>query len=252
MTQELRSVKNALTILKCFSPEKNTLGVTEISNMTGLAKSTVSRTLATLAQEGFVRKATDQQSYILGFAIINLAGISLSSMRIQQEVSPALSQLVVHTNESGHIAILDGMDIIYIQKAESSIHTKMKTHLGSRNPAHATSSGKLLLAYQGDQTVAGLSENPLPAYTSETITNPYKLKEELETIRQNRFAYSKDELTEGVSSVAVPVIDYTGIVVASIALVGATARFTPKKISEFASLLKQAARESSHNLGYSH
>ncbi|MBL1223609.1 IclR family transcriptional regulator [Enterococcus sp. BWR-S5] len=250
MSQELQSVKNALIILKCFSTEKSKLRVTEISTLTKLSKSTVSRTLATLASEGFVRKSSDGQAYVLGLAILSLAGITLSSMRIQQELAPALSQLVVRTNESGHIAILDGMEIVYIQKDESSIHTKMKTHLGRRNPAHATSSGKLLLAYQEPSFWDKIIENKLTAYTADTITNPFKLKEELAQIRSSGVAYSKNELTENVSSIAVPVRDYTGTVVASISLVGATTRFTTKKINELIPLLKQAAMESSKNLGY--
>lgn len=250
MSQELQSVKNALQILQCFSTEKSKLRVTEISKQTNLSKSTVSRTLATLASEGFVRKSSDSQSYVLGLTILSLAGITLSSMEIQQELAPALNQLVVRTNESGHIAILDGMEIVYIQKDESSIHTKMKTHLGRRNPAHATSAGKLLLAYQEPAFWEKIIENNLMAYTADTITNPFKLKEELKQIRASGFAYSKDELTENVSSIAVPVRNYTGTVVASLSLVGSTARFTTKRISELVPLLKQAAKESSRNLGY--
>lgn len=250
MSQELQSVKNAGTILKCFSVEKNKLRVSEIAQQTGLAKSTVSRTLATLKNEGFVRKAADGQAYVLGLSILSLAGVALSSMRIQQETAPALSQLVVRTKESGHIAILDGMEIVYIQKEESAIHTKMKTHLGRRNPAHATSSGKLLLAYQDEAFLEKFMKNNLEAYTSSTITNPYKLMEELKKIETSGYAYSKDELSEDVSSIAAPIRNYTQTVVASLSLVGSTSRFTPKRINEMIPLLTQAAKESSRNLGY--
>lgn len=250
MSQELQSVKNALIILKCFTVENDRLQVTEISQLTGLAKSTVSRTLSTLMSEGFVRKSKDNKTYILGLSILNLAGIALSSIRIQQELSPTLSQLVMRTNESGHIAILDGKDIVYIQKEESIVHTEMKTYLGRRNPAHATSSGKLLLAFQDTAYTDKILKEQLVACTTSTITNPLKLREEMQKIRVNGFSYSKDELTEGVSSLAVPVRDYTNSVVASIALVGATSRFTTKKINDWVPMLLQASKASSKQLGY--
>lgn len=250
MVQELQSVKNALTILKCFTADNNRLRVTEISRQTGLAKSTVSRSLTTLANEGFVRKSSEDQSYLLGLTVLNLAGIALSSMRIQQEASPALGQLVVRTNESGHIAIMDGLDVVYVQKEESSVHTKMQTHLGRRNPAHATGSGKLLLAYQDQAFLDKFFRKNLVAYTSSTITNPIKMKDELNRIRASGYASAKDELTDGVSSLAVPIRDYSECVVASLALIGSTKRFTPRKIMELIPLMNAAAKEASRNLGY--
>lgn len=250
MTQELQSVKNTLLILKCFTVEKSKWRVTELSKQTGLSKSAVSRTLNTLANEGFVRKAKDQQSYLLGLSLLTLAGVALSSITIQQELSPILSQLVVKTNESGHIAVLDDWEIIYIFKEESASHTKMKTHLGRRNPAHATSSGKLLLAFQDPSPLDKLSERTLTAYTPSTIVNPLQFAEELGKIRQAGFAYSKDELTVGVSSLAVPVRDYTETVVASISLVGDSQRLNPQKVQQLVPLLKKAAKDSSRRIGF--
>ncbi|MGC6768446.1 IclR family transcriptional regulator [Enterococcus sp. LJL128] len=250
MSSELQSVKNALLILKCFSADQPKLRVTELSERTGLAKSTVSRSLTTLASEGFIKKASDNQSYMLGLSIINLAGVALSAMRIQQEVSPALSQLVVRTGESSHIAILDGLDTVYIQKEESITHTKIQTHLGKRNPSHATSSGKILLAFQEQSFQEKYFDMPLNAFTPQTITNPFQLREELKKVKKAGFAYSKDELTEGVSSLAAPVWDYSGSVVASLGIVGATTRFSTKKIREFVPLIIDASKAASENLGF--
>src|SRR4051794_39067471 len=116
--QILSSVRNALRILKSFSTFEPTKRVSELAESLGLAKSTVSRLLATLASEGFVIKDENTNAYRLGLSVLTLGGIITNDLEIHKEAAPVLYKLVNDTGETAHLAILDGLDTIYIHKEE--------------------------------------------------------------------------------------------------------------------------------------
>lgn len=248
--QTLSSVRNALRILKSFSTFEPTKRVQELSESLGLAKSTVSRLLATLASEGFVIKDEKTKAYRLGLSVLTLGGIITNSLEIHKEAAPVLYKLVNDTGETAHLAILDGLDTIYIHKEECNHPVRILTHLGRRNPAYCTSSGKVLLAFNESNIVEKVIENGLVPYKPNTITNPDELRKELEKVRQQGFAVSTEELTEGTRSIAAPIRDYTGKVVCAITVVGPIQRMTDHKMMGIAKKVIEAANEASERLGY--
>ncbi|HLR68292.1 MAG TPA: IclR family transcriptional regulator [Virgibacillus sp.] len=246
----LSSVKNALQVMNSFTIEYPERTVGELSVELGLAKSTVSRLLTTLASEGFVIKDPNTRKYRLGISILALSGIITSNFEITKEAAPVVNKLVNDLGETAHLTILDGTDTIYIHKEECTHAVRILTYLGKRNPAYCTSSGKVLLAYSSNAVVNQVIEKGFESFTKKTITNGKKLLSELEKIRRKGYAYSKDEILEGVTSIAAPVYDYTGEVVAAITVVGPEQRISNNKLPVYTKKLIDASKEASERLGY--
>lgn len=228
-------------------PEKR---ISDLAVSLGLSKSTVSRLMATLASEGFVNKDPVTKKYRLGLSILALSGIITSNFEISKEAGPIVNKLVNELGETAHLAILEGIDTVYIHKSECNNPVKVLTHLGKRNPAYCTSSGKVLLAYSDNKIFNEIIENGLKRYAKNTIINPDMLHSELKKIKEQGYSLSKDELLDGVTSIAAPLRDFTGNVVAAITVTGPNQRITNYKIPIFVKKIIDAAKEASKRLGY--
>ncbi|MDT8859696.1 IclR family transcriptional regulator [Alkalihalobacillus sp. MEB130] len=246
----LSSVKNALRILRRFSMEESELKITDLAKDLDLGKSTVSRLMSTLASEGFVEKNPDNQRYRLGLSILSLASVCTSNFEIHKEAMPVLHSLVEKTGETSHLAILDGLDVIYLHKVESKHHVRAFTHIGKRNPAYATSSGKIMLAYNEEQFVDRTVERGFEQFTNNTITNRSQLLKALKEVRTKGYALSIEEIFEGVVSIAAPVRDYTGQVIASVNIVGPMQRLNERTIPVHTKKVVEAGKQISERLGY--
>ncbi|MCL6632555.1 MAG: IclR family transcriptional regulator [Alicyclobacillus herbarius] len=249
-SQTLSSLTTALRVLQCFSMEEPELGVTEIAQRLGVGKSTVHRILVTLEESGFVRKDETTRRYRLGLSVLTLGGILMSNLEIYREGQHLLESFVNRFDETVHLAVLEGFNTVYVSKIESKHPVPMLTHLGRKNPLHCTSSGKAILAFQDEEMIDEVIRRGLTRYTRTTITDPVRLHQHLEEIRQKGFATSEGELRDGVSSVAVPVRDYTRRVIGAVTVVGPTYRFTPNKVDAFARQLIDVGAEISKRLGY--
>jgi IclR family transcriptional regulator, KDG regulon repressor len=246
----LSSVKNALRILNSFTMDEPEKKVTDISTELGLNKSTVSRTLATLASEGFVDKDPETKKYRLGLSILTLSGILNSNIDVYRESQPILNRLVEQIGETAHISIFDQLEVVYLQKVECSHPVRFLTHVGKRNPAYCTSSGKVLMAYASNYVVDKIIENGLKQFTKNTITDPNQLREHLMQVRKDGYAYSIEEFSQGVITIAAPIYDYTGKVISALSIVGPIQRIQPNKIPSIAKRIKSACSEISENMGY--
>lgn len=246
----LSSVKNALRILRSFSMDEPEKKISNLAESLGISKSAVSRLMSTLASEGFVKKDPETQQYRLGVSVLALSSIVTSHMEIHKEALPVLHQLVEETKETAHIAILEGTDLVYLHKVECKQPIRIFSYVGSRNPAYCTSAGKALLAFQDERVVERIIEQGLVRHTPTTITDPDELRACLKKIREQGYATSDSELKEGVTSVAAPIRDYTGRVIAAVNVVGPNYRIDSKKIPWFANKVIKAGKKISENLGY--
>ncbi|MBV5278854.1 MAG: IclR family transcriptional regulator [Campylobacteraceae bacterium] len=248
--KNLSSVGNALRILNCFSLEKPEQRVTELAIELNIGKSTVSRLLTTLANEGFVRKDKETQKYSLGFKILTLYNTLTTNLEIIKEARPFLEKLFEETSESIQIAELEDLHVIYTDQIKSRHPVHILAHIGRINPIHCTSSGKLLLAYQTKQTINELLSKELVAYTPYTIVQPQILLEELAVIKKEGYCININEFIEGVISISASIKDYKGDVIAAISIVGPTQRINGGKVVSYLNKLLSAAKEISKNLGY--
>lgn len=246
----LASVQNSIRLLKCFTEIKPVWKVTDLAKELNVAKSTVSRIIATLAEEGLVIKVEHSTAYRLGLAVLTLGGVVTSNIEILREAEPVLNRVVSETGETAHLAILDGLDTIYIKKEVSSNQTQIATHVGRRNPSYAVSSGKVLLAYSDKDIVDAVINKGLKKLAKNTTTQPEQLRFMLNKIREQGYAVSLEELTDGVNSVAAPIRDYRGNVVSSLNIVGPAKRMKPHKLQDHIRSVVSAAKEASERLGY--
>lgn len=246
----LRSVSNALAVLEAFTPDRPELGVTELATRLGLGKSTVHRLLVTLAQRGYVRKDPESDRYRLGLKALEVGALVAAQLTIREAVAPFLRRLLDATRETIHLGVLDGGDVVYIDKLESQQALQMYSRVGRRAPAHCTALGKALLAFQPDDALARLLRRRLPAHTPRTLTDPARLREELGRVRQAGVAVDDEEFEVGLKCVAAPLRDHTGRVVASLGLAGPAVRLPSRRVAALADLVRATAGEASAALGH--
>jgi IclR family KDG regulon transcriptional repressor len=246
----LSSLHNALLILRSYTLDRPEQGITEIAQSLQMGKSTVHRIVSTLAEEGFLTKDPETQKYKLGYSVLALCGVVTANLDIYNESLPIVRKLVDTVGETAHIGILEGTDVIYLLKVECNHYVRFLTHVGRRNPLHCTSSGKVLLAHKDPSFIENYLSRGLKAYTANTIHTPDRLLKELAAIKKQGYATSYEELLEGVHSVAAPVYDYTGQVVAAVTVVGPKQRMGHSKTSFFVKHVVEASNTISRNLGY--
>lgn len=245
----LSSVKNALRLLQSFTIDEPEKKVTELALSLGLAKSTVSRLLSTMASEGFVIKDAETKKYRLGLSILNLNTIITSNLEVTRESESTLKKLVAEIGETAHIAVLEDTHVVYLNRVECSHPVQILSHIGRRNPLHCTSSGKVILAYQREGFINQYLEDGLAVYTERTVSDPIVLSEALKTIREQGYSISAEELRIGVTSVAAPIYDYTGKVNYALSVIGPIHRMNPNN-PLLIKKVKQAAADISESLGY--
>ncbi|RSK53772.1 IclR family transcriptional regulator [Bacillus canaveralius] len=246
---QLSSVNNALRLLHCFSIDEPEKKVTELASTLGLAKSTVSRLLSTLANQGFVSKDLETQKYRLGLSILQLNTVITSNLKISRESQQILQNLVNEVGETAHTAALDGSNVVYLSRVECKHPVQILSHVGRRNPLHCTSSGKVILAHQDEMFIENYLENGLSKFTKNTITDPLEFREALRKIKQQGHAVSIEEFNEGVTSIAAPVRDFSGRTIYAVCVIGPVHRFDVHNQSLIYNVTS-AAEEISKNLGY--
>lgn len=247
---QLSSVKNALKILKSFTASNPVRRVSDLAEEIGVSKSTVSRLISTLVSEDFLAPDTETAGYRLGYSVLTLGGALTSTNELYREVAPVLNDIVLQTGESAHVAVLEGQDVIYLNKNTGPYYSNILTSVGAHNAAYAASSGKVMLAESDPEVIDKIFEEGVKAYTEHTITNPIKFKKELEKVRRQGYAMSIEEITKNNYSIAVPVRDMSGKIACAITVVGPLSRINKGKLEQFIKIMKEAALAASERLGY--
>ncbi|WP_102346549.1 IclR family transcriptional regulator [Bacillus sp. Marseille-P3661] len=244
----LQSVQNGLKIIKLFSLSKPVWGITEIANTLQLSKSTVSRLINDLVKEEFLIKTKNK--YRLGISLLCLSGVITSHLDIYKESKEPLKNLVNKFDEASHLAILEDSNVTYLHKFECSSPDELVSSVGKKSPASCSSSGKILLAYQTEKIIQEIIETGLPRLGPSSITDPIEFRQDLQKVRQQGYSVCIDEMHEEVVSIAVPIRDYTGHVIAALSIVGPKKRMVDKNIYTITKELLKAGEEISINLGY--
>jgi DNA-binding IclR family transcriptional regulator len=247
-TAPLQSVQNGLRIVKLFTQERPVWGITEIARKLQLTKSSVSRMVTDLVSEGFLQK--EQNKYTLGFSLLSISGVITSHLEIHRESKEILKKLADDLGETAHISVLEGNEITYVHKIECKDPVPLFSSIGKKNPVSCTSSGKVLLSYQKNEIIDRIIEAGLPRRGPNSVTNPDQLKDQLLLIKEQGYSICINEWDEDSVSIAAPVRDYTGDVVAAISVAGTRARIDDKIIDSFTATIIKAANEVSIQLGF--
>ena len=243
-------VRKAIQLLNCFAEsEQPSLGVTELSVMTGWPKSTVSRLLAALEDGGLVRQDAASGRYVPGLRLVALAGAALASDALYLVSRPHLIALAEQSGETANLSVLDAGQLLTVDEIASTQPIKFSGWVGVRQSLHGSSSGKTLLAALPEERREAILAAGLCAITPHTITERDRLLQELERVRAAGYATSVEELAVGLTSVAAPVRDYTGMVVAAMSAAGPSFRLAGRHLDHCTTLVRAAARAASRELG---
>jgi DNA-binding IclR family transcriptional regulator len=244
----VQSVDRALRILEILARSGES-GVTEIAAALEVHKSTAFRLVATLEQHGLVEQVEGRGKYRLGVGLLRLAGATSARLDVVQEARPLCKQLAAATGETVNLATLSGHSALYLDQVAGPSALQPHNWVGQHIPLHATSNGKVLLAWLA-QAELGELLGRLPAFTGSTITTKAQLKRALDTVREQGYAVAVDELEVGLTAIAAPVRNAHGDVICSMSLSGPTFRLPPERVDEVTPLLVDAADELSHRLGW--
>lgn len=216
-----RSLQKALAVLACFTESRPEWGVSELSRATGVAKSSVSTTMATLAAAGVVRQDRDSKRFQLGLRCLELGYLASSRMVLRDYAAPHLEDLLGRDERIAYLAIPYGFELLYLDAIHPPMRKINYSSQGRRAPMYCTGLGKAILAYMDDDFVSAyLSAVPLVGFTENTICEPRELREELARTRERGYATDCQEREAGIQCVAAPVLGGDGSVVAAISLSG--------------------------------
>jgi DNA-binding IclR family transcriptional regulator len=246
----LSSVSTAVRLLKAFSEQQIEIGISDLAKRLGVAKSTVHRLAVTLVAEGMLEQNPDTGKYRLGIALFRLGSLVRRRMTVSNEARPLLRELREKVNETVHLAVLDGSEIMYVYNLESTQAIRMRSDVGVRKPAYCTAEGQAILAFQGADVVERVIRDGLEARTPQTITDGDKLKKVLEAIRQRGCAIEDEESEPGMRCIAAPIRNDGGEVVAAIGLAGPVSRLSKKAVAGFIPHVVETAAAISDRLGY--
>jgi len=250
-TQVLSSVRNAARVLKQFSTREREFGVSELARRLALGKSTVHRLVSTLTAEHLLEQNPENGKYRLGLAVYDLGAAVATHLDLHEAVTPPMERLRNATGETVQVAVLDGRQVVYVERLDSPHTLRLFLDVGRRNWAHSTATGKCLLAYLSGVELDRLLDGwDLVRLTPHTITDPMRLRKELGAIRRQGHATNLSESEVGVLSVAAPIRNAGGSVAAAMSVAGPAARMDPL-LDRITTGVVEAAAIASRRLGHS-
>ena len=240
----MTSLARGLAVIQAFSQRRHHLTISQVSTTTGLSRAAVRRCLYTLAKLGFAG-SDDNRHVFLRPRILALGHSYISSMPLATAAQPVLEHISRQLHESCSIATLDGVDIVYIARANVTRIMSIDLGVGSRLPAFCTSMGRAILAnLPPEELEAILARVEFKRYTERTITNPAKLTQALRQIRRDGYSIIDQELEHGLRSMAVPIQNPSGKVVAALNIGAHAQRVSIQDMqTKFLPHLRAAAQE---------
>jgi DNA-binding IclR family transcriptional regulator len=246
---KVQSLDRAIEILKLLGtgPE---MRVTDLARRLEVHKSTVFRLLSTLQEHGLVEQNPTTERYRLGYGLVRLAGSVVAELDLARASRPVLEELASRTGETVNLAILQGDQVVNIEQIAAPNLVVNVNWVGKQTPLHATSNGKVLLAYLPDPVREALLGPSLPRLTPRTITEVRVLERQLQRVRDDGYAFTLEELELGLNAVASPVFAADGRILAAVSVAGPAYRVTPHRLTELGEITRDAGEAISRRLGY--
>jgi IclR family transcriptional regulator, acetate operon repressor len=234
--------ERALLLLEIIARAEEPPTLNELMALIELPKATTHRFAALLERLGFVQRTMDGKRYEIGHRLTSLA---IDAMRHSFHLAPRraiLSGLVSEIGETCNITMLDGTELVYLDRVESDWPLQIRLKIGSHVPLHCTASGKLFLSLAPPSLRRALFQShPLQRHTPRTIVDPAKLEIELGKIRKTGIGIDNEEFIEGMTAIAVPILDSKKVICATVAVHGPTVRLPIARAITLAPALMRAA-----------
>ena len=225
----VEALARGLAVLQSFGGSNPTMTLAEVARRVGLSRGTVRRLLLTLRELGHV--GSDGKQFWLTPQVMDLGYRYLSSLPWWRSAQPILEETADAVSESCNVAVLEGTEVIFLAGVATARIVSMKLTIGSRLPAYATSTGKVLLsAHTEDQLKSYFAATSLKPLTPKTITDPRALRRALVRAATDGYALSDEELELGLRSIAAPILDRSGRMVAAMSISSQTHRLTLKQV----------------------
>jgi IclR family KDG regulon transcriptional repressor len=247
---KVQTIDRTLDLIELLATSKDGLGVTEIGQRIGLHKSTVFRLLQALSARGYIEKDPKTSTYKLGLKFIEISGLYIKKLELKTEALPFMRKLAEIVGQPVHLAILDGHEVIYIEKVELVNNIRMYSQIGRRAPAYCSAIGKILLTGLSSDRLRELLETiRFEQYTPNTILSPVELEKEIRKVAAEGWAVDNEEHEPNIRCIAAPVYDYTGKMIASVSVSGENRVIRPERDAEIAGYVVETAREVSRRMG---
>lgn len=238
----ITSVTKAAEILKLFLKGESELSLKEISGTFEQHKSSVYRTLSTLVEARFLEKDGVTGKYHLGLIFLDFAGNVLGRFNVRDQAKPYLEKLAEQTREIIHLSILEGSEIIYLDKKGLAQPLTVATKIWGRHPSHCSAMGKVLLSgLKREELIKVLGEGPYTKMTPNTITDFKVLLKVLECVREEGYAIDDEEAFPGIRCVAAPIQDNTGKIIAAVSATVPIQRMDETRTMEMCAMLMDTA-----------
>jgi IclR family transcriptional regulator, pca regulon regulatory protein len=246
--ETMGGLANGLSVIRAFARDRPSLSLSNIAAATRMPPATTRRCLLTLEELGYVTRSGRQ--FVLRPKVLELGAAYLESMNIELLTKTHLEELARNTGDSAALCVLDGTEVVYVARASVRTLLRLEAHVGSRFPAHATSTGRVLLAGSSVEHLRQYFDTAdLEALTDRTVTDPIKLKRLIEECRVAGYSAVEDELAYGVVALAVPVFDQSARVVAALNSSSHSRRINKSRlVRERLAMLQQVSREISADL----
>lgn len=244
------TVDRLVSVLDCFTVDRPTWSLADLSVHLDLPKSTLHRFLISLEIHGILRRDPDDKLWRPGYRLVTWGALAEKATGLSDVARPLMSRLAARTGEMVALTVYDEREVVCIDKVETRHSVRVALEVGERRPAHAGASSKILMAYlpQSErQTI--IHDRGLPQLCPNTITDPDRLEAELAQIRGQGYALSIEETDPGAWGVATPVWDRHGVVIAAVGIAGPIQRYSEALSQSYVTLCQEACQQLSEQLG---
>jgi IclR family KDG regulon transcriptional repressor len=248
--QFTRTVLKALDVLECLASAGQPLTAQEVAHGCGLSRTTAHRLLTTLLTRGYVASPREGH-YRLGASLLRLSHRLLAELELPALAKPELREICRRCNETAYLAVLDGGEILYLDRVESSQSVRLRSNVGTRGLLHCTSLGKVMLAFlPPEERAVRLAALALTPRTTRTITDRAVLAAHLDEVRRQGYALDDIENEDGIRCLSAPIFGHDGQVCAAVSVSGPAFRLPVERLLGFAPVVIGAAAAVSARLGY--
>jgi IclR family pca regulon transcriptional regulator len=246
--EAMGGLAKGLAVIRAFSRDHAALNLSDVARSARIPAATARRCLLTLEELGYITR--NGREFLLRPKVLELGAAYLDSKNIEQLTRTHLEQLAGTTSDSAALCVLDGCEIVYVARASVRTLLRLEAHVGSRFAAHATSTGRVLLAGVSPERLQRyFASANLEAFTDHTVTDPDKLRGLIDDCRRCGYSVVEDELAYGVIALAVPVLDHKGRVVAALNSSSHSRRVhKTKMVRDRLAMLQQVSRQISTDL----
>lgn len=239
----LKTLDNALNLLRFFTSEKNAWGVRELAKELDISHTIVYRILSTFEKHGILMQNLETNKYQLGLRLLEYGMIIQESFSISDIIKPVMKRLAEETQETSFLTWLEGFEGVCLEIAESTQRVKLTTSIGSRTPLYGGAWGKAIMAFLPEEMLEAILRQGIEPITSRTITSPEMLRENLNEIKNKGWCYSVGEYSDNVAGIAMPLFNSKNQVVASLTVAGPDYRIGPERVELIVNHLTKCRNE---------